>query len=271
MNLPKVAVCIPYYRQVEGDFAMALMRLGIVSAAHAAMAPIATRSCYVEDNRNGCIQYALNMGIDFDWVLWIDADMVFPGDALLRLIGHDKDIVGAHYRQRTPPHRHVGVYEDRNIDLMAPGLHRMVQMPTGLLLTRFDIYRKMGYPWFKPGTHDEPRDDVYFCRRAVALGYEIWCDHDLTREVVHITEQQIPWFAPEQIVRVSGAEIDNASTGEEAKQRAAASARRFRVNQSAAWASLIPPPIRSAPRAMAGGIRRAGSQASPPDRGNSGT
>lgn len=227
MTVPKVAICVPYYRQVEGDMMMSMARLAMVSAAHAQMAVIGTKSCYVEDNRNGCIEYALAMQIPFDWVLWIDSDMIFPGDALVRLMAHDKDIVGAHYRQRTPPFKHVGIYKDRAADLMAPGLHEMVQMPTGLLLTRFEIYRQMGYPWFKPGMHNEPRDDIYFCRRATEMGYRIWCDHDLTKEVVHITEQQIPWFSPEQIVRVDGASIDNVKAAEAAKGRASLSREQF--------------------------------------------
>jgi hypothetical protein len=227
MSAPKVAICVPYYRQVEGDMMMAFARLSAVSAASVAMAPISTRGCYIEDNRNGCIEYALNMGIPFDWVLWIDTDMIFPGDALLRLMAHDKDIVGANYRQRTPPYKHTGIYKDRNADLLSPGLHEMIQMPTGLLLTRFEIYRQMGYPWFRPGLHSEPRDDIYFCRAATELGYSIWCDHDLTKEVVHITEQQIGWFAPEQIVRVGGTEIDNVEAAGEGKKRAALQAGRF--------------------------------------------
>lgn len=234
MTMPKVAICVPYYRQWEGDMGMAAFTLGLYTAAHAQMAMIGTRSCYVEDNRNGCVQYALSMNIDFDWLLWIDTDMVFPRDALVRLMAHDKDIVGAHYRQRTPPYRHTGVYKDRGVDLLAPGLHEMVQMPTGLLLTRFDIYRKMTYPWFKPGLHSEPRDDIYFCRRAVEMGYGIWCDHDLTKEVVHITENQLGWFNPDQIVAVEeGANIDNVKAEAAAKLRAGLSRDQFEVAEAA--------------------------------------
>ena len=227
MSPPKVAIGIPYYRTVEGPTLLSCMGLMAASAGKVGLLPIGTDGCYIEDNRNGCIQYALNTGIDFDWFLWIDGDMIFPNEALLRLLSHDKDIVGANYRQRTPPHAFVGVYADgRDTHLMEPGLHRMIQMPTGFLLTRFDIYRKMPYPWFKPGLHSEPRDDVYFCRTAGARGYEVWCDHDLTREVRHIATQQIPWFTPDQIV-VAGAQIDNLKAAEASKERAALSRERF--------------------------------------------
>ena len=232
----RVAIGIPYYRSVEGPTLLSCMHLSALSAeARIAMLPIGTAGCYVEDNRNGSVQYALNSGIDFTHMLWIDGDMIFPGDALLRLLSHGKDIVGANYRQRTPPYKYCGAYKNQNPDLLAPGLHEMIQLPTGLLLTKFDIYRKMGYPWFKPGLHSEPRDDIYFCRRATALGYEIWCDHDLSKEVRHITVQEIGWFAPEQIVRVEGAQIDLTESAEAAKKRAQLSSEQFiAANKSAA-------------------------------------
>lgn len=225
----RVAVCIPYYRSVEPAMMMSFGELCARSAmAGLEFLPIGTRGCYIEDNRNGCVEYAINMGVDWDWLLWIDTDMRFPGDALLRLLAHDKDIVGANYRQRTPPYAYTGVYADgRDDHILEPGLHRMAQMPTGLLLTRFDIYRKMGYPWFRPGLRHEARDDIYFCRQAAALGYEIWCDHDLTKEVVHIDVQEIPWFDKDNVIVAEGAQIDNVKAAAEGRKRAEMSKEAF--------------------------------------------
>jgi len=236
MSGEKVAICIPYYRHIEAPTAMSLMDLtGRAMMAGINVLPIGTAGCYIEDNRNGCVDYAINTGIDFTHLLWVDGDMIFPGDALGRLLAADKDIVGANYRQRTPPYGFTGVYHDMlDTHLLEPGLHRMRQMPTGLLLTKFDIYRKMGYPWFRPGLHNEPRDDIYFCRKAVDMGCEIWCDHDLTFDVRHITVQEIPWFNREQIVQVSGAQIDNVKAGAAGKERAALSRDAFETPRSAA-------------------------------------
>ncbi len=228
MTVPKVAIAIPYYRSVEGPTLLSCMELAARSASGVAMLPIGTSGCYIEDNRNGSVEYALKTGIPFDYLLWIDGDMIFPGDALLRLLAHDKDIVGANYRQRTPPYSFVGHYLDgSDTHLLDPGLWPMAHLPTGLLLTRFNIYRKLPYPWFKPGLRDEPRDDVYFCNYARHHGYEVWCDHDLTKEVRHITVQQVPWFSPEQIVTVAGAELDMERGAGEAAKRAALSRKSY--------------------------------------------
>lgn len=238
MSGERVAICIPYYRSVEGPTLLSCMDL-VNTSAHAGISllPIGTSGPYIEDNRNGCVEYAMNMDAKVNWthVLWIDGDMIFPGNALVRLLAHDKDIVGAHYRTRTPPHEHAGVYKDRSgRQLKTPGLHEMIQMPTGLLLTRFDIYRKMERPWFGHGLHGEARDDIYFCRKAASLGYTIWCDHDLTEEVQHITVQNIPWFTAEQLRPVvRGAEINLDRSRQDAKARAAVSAEQV-APQSAA-------------------------------------
>src|SRR5260221_4195374 len=102
--------------------------------------------------------------------------MQFPEDTLLRLLAHDKDIVGCNYRTRTPPYSCAGIYEHGDADTMRPGLRRMLQIPTGVLLTKFEVYEKLPYPWFKPSWETtEARDDVYFCHVARNHGYEDWC------------------------------------------------------------------------------------------------
>ena len=230
MTLPKVGIAIPYYRVWEGPMGLSCMAMAMRTAAvfttistpedKAGMLPIATSGCYVEDNRNGCVNYFLNSGIPLTHILWIDTDMQFPEDALLRLLAHDKDIVGANYRTRTPPYACAGIYEYGDTETMKPGLRPMKQMPTGLLLTKFEIYQKIPYPWFRPGLNSEPRDDVYFCRLAKERGYEVWCDNDLSKEVIHIDVQQIPWFRADQIQQVTGAEINLERSAADGKERA---------------------------------------------------
>jgi len=232
--IPKVAICIPYYRGVEGPTLFCCMDLAAYSAAHAQMMTISCSGCYVEDNREGAVEFAMNTGVPFDWLLWIDGDMMFPHDALVRLMAHGKDIVGANYRQRTPPYAYVGHYlNGLEPDLRAPGLYPMGHLPTGFLLTRFDVYRHLPQPWFKAGSRGEARDDVYFCRQALAAGYEIWCDHDLTMQIRHISTQEIGWFAPEQIVRVQGAQINVDKSAEESQKRAKLSRKVFEAGAPA--------------------------------------
>jgi hypothetical protein len=220
---PKVAICVPYYRVIEGDTAMDMMTMAAASISHADIVPIGCTGAYVEDNRNGAVKMALQTGIPFDWLFWIDSDMKFPPDTLVRLLRHDKDIVGANYRQRMPPYGFTAHYADgTDKHILEPGLHRMSHLATGLMLTRFDIYRQMSYPWFTPGIHGQPRDDVAFCNMARAMGYEIWCDHDLTFQVAHTGIQDIEWFKPEQIrpAPMIGAELSQLASDRLGDERA---------------------------------------------------
>jgi hypothetical protein len=149
---------------------------------------------------------AIDTGIPFDYIFWLDTDMIFPPHTLLKLMAWERDIVGVNYRQRMPPYTHVGHYlaEDGvsassdNRKLFEPGIIEMLQMPTGLLLTKFSLYREMPWPWFDASVTG-PRDDVYFCRKAREMGRKVWCDNDLSKMVRHIGVQEVPWFDPSQV------------------------------------------------------------------------
>lgn len=218
--VPSVAICFAHYKQWEAHTGLCAVNLAAATAKYCGMLCVGCSGAYVEDNRNGAVKAALKYEEEhrrhdplfrFDYLMWIDTDMVFPPDLLLRLIAHDKDIVGCNYRQRVAPHGFTGHYKGGgDTKLLEPGLHEMDHLPTGLLLTRMDIYRKLPYPWFKPGLiESEARDDVYFCNTAREAGYEIWCDHDLTKEVGHIGEQVVQWFTVEQLKPVvKGAELN---------------------------------------------------------------
>jgi hypothetical protein len=231
--VPKVAIGIPYYRTVEGPTLLACMDMAAASAACLQVLPISCSGAYVEANRNGIVDYALAVetqsGVRFDYLMQIDTDMLFPKDVLFRLIAHDKDIVGANYRTRTSPFRHAGHYLDgTDKHVMDHGLVPMAHLPTGLLMAKFEIFRKLPKPWFRaPRDESEPRDDVYFCNQARAAGYEVWCDQDLTREVYHRTVQDLSWFQDGQIV-VPGAELNIADERARAEERAALSADQYR-------------------------------------------
>lgn len=122
-------------------------------------------------------------------ILWIDSDMGFPEDAFHRLLAHDKEIVGCTY-----PRRLGGAFssatdlEGQPFKASSTGLEQAGVIGFGLLLTRacvFDGDYEM--PLF--AHHDERgymTEDVSFSQKARARGHEIWVDHDLSREVVHI-------------------------------------------------------------------------------------
>jgi hypothetical protein len=81
---------------------------------------------------------------DTDYTLWIDADMAFNPDLALRLLKHEKDIVGATYPQRMPPY----VTNGRFPKGFGPGLAPADFMPFGAMLVKTEVFKKLPRPWF---------------------------------------------------------------------------------------------------------------------------
>lgn len=147
----------------------------------------------IEDARERLVERAL--AAKADWLLWLDDDHTFPPDALLRLLAHEKPIVGANYPRRSR-HRIESTAHRIEARITQPpksvpltpkpeGLEPVAFMGFGLLLTKAEIFAKLRRPWFKWGPHGE---DGYFCEQAIKAGYQPHVDHALSMEVGHIAE-----------------------------------------------------------------------------------
>lgn len=128
-----------------------------------------------------------------DYILFLDSDMVFPPDALKRLLAHDKDIVCATYCRREGATEPMGcTVEWDGINSNATGLIEGGRLPTGCMLIRMLVFDKMDKPYFRWGINEGKSEivgeDVEFCDRARALGYKVWVDMDLSKQVGHIGE-----------------------------------------------------------------------------------
>lgn len=198
----------------KGQTGFDLFCLGVRTGPHADLIPMNVRGSDPAEARNGMAEMALTHGID--WMLWIDADMAFPPEALLRLLAHDVDIVGADYRLRTPPHPRIGLVVDPEDPTgqtymnppgdgndRATGLAERALLGLGFLLTRASVFDGWGPPWFarvwdmRNARSDNPRgfgtDDAFFCVNARHRGFKVWCDLDLSNDVHHVTESLVPW------------------------------------------------------------------------------
>lgn len=210
---PTVALCIPSGESWKGATAFAALCLGILSAEAVNLCPINVRGQDTAEARNQMVAMALQEGAD--WLLWIDADMVFPPDALIRLLAHDRDIVGADYRLRAPPYPKIGLAVNPDDPLGAPlqlsavedavttGLVKRAVLGLGLLLVRASVFSGAPGPWFVRGwlpdnaRSDNPfgftTEDSVFCAMARARGIDVWCDLDVSADVLHVGEMMVPW------------------------------------------------------------------------------
>jgi GT2 family glycosyltransferase len=133
--------------------------------------------------------------------LWLDSDMRFPKDALIRLLDRDEPIVCANYAKRRFPTEPIAVRknfvdEDAKKVLRvyteqdSTGLVEVDYCGMGVMLVKAEVYKKMEFPWFAipwvPAAEDYIGEDVWFCRRASENGFKTLIDQDLSKEVHHI-------------------------------------------------------------------------------------
>lgn len=131
-----------------------------------------------------------------DYILWMDNDMRFPKDSLVRLLNHKKDIVAANYVTRElPPHPiSFNIADDKWVRIPtkphSKGLEKVNGTGMGLMLTSMKVFDAMPRPWFHIGystvNHKFLGEDILFCMRAEKLGFETFIDHDLSKQVSHI-------------------------------------------------------------------------------------
>jgi len=186
-NSATVAICVPSGDMVHADFAMNLATLCLNPGSRACI--INAKSSLVALGRNQCVEAALVAGASH--VFFIDSDMVFPPDALARLLAHNKDIVGCAYAQRVPNPHPLGVtLEGEHVNVTA-GLRKMKIIPTGCLMIKTSVFAKLEKPWFNTGVEAGKivGEDYFFCAAAISAGFEIWCDGDLSRGIGHIGQQ----------------------------------------------------------------------------------
>lgn len=203
----KVAILVPSMSEVKADFAMSLGALCGYSAASGFQLSIFNeKSSLITAARNNLVRRAIDIG--FDKALFLDSDLRFAPDALLRLARWEKPIVGATYNKRVPPYTTLGTFP-RAVTAQDEGLVPAVTLPGGLLMIGRDVFDKIPSPWFRETYEQEyvsdsnpdgiVGEDINFCRAAHKAGIPIWCDLDVTYGTAHIGEHPIAMSRPEAI------------------------------------------------------------------------
>ncbi len=199
--MARIVIATPCQDQVAAGYALDLAKL----VGHTTLAGghelvlMQLKGTLLPQQRSTLVENA--KAADASHLLWIDADMRFPKDGLLRLLAHDTAIVGANYSTRRPPilptaqhaeHGHLFTTPD------ATGLVEVSHIGMGFLLTRMEVFATLSKPYFALGYSRSDDgwvgEDVFFCRQARQAGFVTFVDQDLSKEVRHLGE--VP-FAPE--------------------------------------------------------------------------
>lgn len=182
----RLAIAVPAHDTVPALFANDLARL--YAATHAVV-PIITLAMMIGTFVHHAREKLLHDVVEL-WgathVLWLDADMVFPPDAALSLLAHDRDVVAANYVTRVAPSRPTATRDGERISSSeATGLEAVDHVGMGVFLMKTAIVRDLPRPrfWYSTPTETE---DVYFCNLLRAAGHTIYVDHDLSKRVGHV-------------------------------------------------------------------------------------
>lgn len=127
-------------------------------------------------------------GVDYDYVLWIDSDMIFNFHDLELLVEADRDIIGGMYPLDGQGTSTAGWFKgDGNHragyqyfkDLTEP--FEVDYIGFGFLLIRKGVFEEIGYPWFQAeelnfaerGINVHASEDVAFAAKAQRKGFKL--------------------------------------------------------------------------------------------------
>lgn len=133
------------------------------------MQPLLAIGCYIHHNRDVLVRQALENNCTH--LFQLDTDMIISHDTIKRLLDHDVDIVGARYNKRV-------IIEGKPEPTVKQDIKELSEVPfvpSGCLLVKTEVFRKIGKPWFS-FIDDTESEDVYFCDKAIRNGYKVHCD-----------------------------------------------------------------------------------------------
>ena len=157
--------------------------------------------CYIDNARNKLV--TLFLGSDCTDMIFVDNDLSFDNDAMLKLLKLPCQVVGGAYPYRGEQEGYpVSIKQDAkgtpigNVDL---GIIETTHIPTGLMRIRRDVFTilrekhpeiiddKNEYKYFRTGLlfvdQGDRRyygEDVSFCKICCDAGIKVWCEPRIT-------------------------------------------------------------------------------------------
>jgi hypothetical protein len=207
--MKKIIFCLPG-REFSGRFLQCWTELvhaclangiqPIMSQQYSPLLYYVRNMCLGGDTVAGIDQKPFQGKVDYDYIMWIDSDIVFSPDQFFKLIDADKDIVSGLYKMQN--NTHYATVEEWNHDFFLK--HGSYQFLTperiskkkdlfpvaytgfGWMLMKKGVFESLEYPWFQPTWKEYEykgkqikeftMEDVAFCDLIQQKGYQIWID-----------------------------------------------------------------------------------------------
>jgi cellulose synthase/poly-beta-1,6-N-acetylglucosamine synthase-like glycosyltransferase len=156
------------------------------------------------DQRNKLVQTSLEAKCDY--IVFIDADMRFPKDTIMRLLRHQKDIIGVNATTRTEPviptAKNLTINDDGSCTWLPiysnslDGISKADGIGCGVMMIKASVFAKLEEPYFyfeQLPNNKILGEDIYFCIKAKDAGVDTWVDHDLSMDIKHIGQYTYSW------------------------------------------------------------------------------
>jgi|WetSurMetagenome_2_1015567.scaffolds.fasta_scaffold335916_1 hypothetical protein len=153
--------------------------------------------CYIDNARNSLVDEFIKT--DCTDLIFVDSDLAFSNDAMIRLLNHPVQAVGGAYPYRGDQEGYpLAIKQDENgvpIGNLELGLIETTHVPTGLLRIRRDVFEilKNKYPdriddkgiwkffltgllFYHEGDKRYYGEDVSFCKICERAGIIVWCE-----------------------------------------------------------------------------------------------
>ena len=187
----KIGIGIPHAGPIHPKTWSAVFATVLTTGPRAPCHVMTMDGCYVEWNRTKLVRAAREAGCDR--LLFVDADMAFEPDTLLRLLAVQHEtkaaIVGVNYYTRSQTasvstvklHGTSGPTGETGLGTIPTVPFKCWALGTGLMLIDMAVFATLPHPWFQqtysPETGDLVYgDDTWFCKRAGEAGHTIICD-----------------------------------------------------------------------------------------------
>lgn len=199
-----VICCIPLSWQfMPTDFFLSWSKMVGYSIGRYQLGVLTASCCYMDKMRDDLVRDALEYNPDY--LLWLDADQVYPPDTpeiLMQHIDNGALIVGGLTPDRISgePLVYEMVPEDRGVRkrddiIVGRGLIKVDAMGFGGIMTSPEVFKIMKKPYFQMTWNRKLKgtigEDVKFYINCKHAGIDIWCDTNLLYEHINTTPTKI--------------------------------------------------------------------------------
>ena len=207
--MKKIIFCLPG-REFSGIFLQCWTELvyaclsngiqPIMSQHYSPLLYYVRNMCLGGSNISGIDQKPFQGQVEYDYIMWIDSDVVFTPEHLFKLIDADKDIVSGLYMMQDNIHFATVETWDNEFfkangyfPFVTPEINAKKKEPYivdytgfGWILMKKGVFESLEYPWFQPiwkeyeingkQIRDFTMEDVSFCHMIKEKGYDVWIE-----------------------------------------------------------------------------------------------